>query len=230
MGQCHLAFAQHSSILLTLFLAGLVGGFTHCAGMCGSFVLAQCGRQEIALERRSGLLLPYHLGRMTTYMVLGGMAALLSRQIIGTPLSQSLSFVFLTLAGVIFIASALPALKPYLKSLPIAGFSQWIARAAKPFMRQNDAFSGYGLGVLLGLLPCGLIFAALMVVSTTGAPFTAMLAMFFFTLGTFPALALVGIGGGIALRKWPKTTRSIARIVMVGNGFSLFALAGKIVI
>lgn len=229
MGQCSLAFAEYSNILLMLFLAGLVGGFTHCAGMCGPFILAQCGKENVTMKRSSALLVPYHLGRMTTYMALGAIAALLSKQIIGTPLSQSLSFIFLSLAGVIFIVSALPSLKPYMHQFRIGSFGQIIGKAAKPFMRCSSQLSNYGLGVLLGLLPCGLIFAALMVVATTGSVFTAILAMAFFTLGTFPALAIVGLGGNFALRKWPNITQSIARVVMVGNGISLFALAGKIV-
>ncbi|MDG1287700.1 MAG: sulfite exporter TauE/SafE family protein [Rickettsiales bacterium] len=231
MGQCHLAFAQHSSILLTVFLAGLVGGFTHCAGMCGPFVLAQCGdKSEPSLQRDSGLLLPYHLGRMTTYMTLGAIAALLSKQIMGTPLQQSVSFTFLTLAGVIFIASALPQLKIKLLSIPMGGFGKVIGKLARPFLHKSDGLSGYSLGVLLGFLPCGLIFAALMVVSTTGNPFSAALAMMLFALATIPALALVGLGGKFALHKWPETTRTFTRAVMVGNGISLFALAGKMIV
>ena len=227
LSQCHLAFAHHSSILLTLFLAGLVGGFTHCAGMCGPFVLAQSGRDEVSFRRESGLLPAYHLGRMTTYMILGAMAALLSKQIMGTPLQQSASFAFLTMAGVIFIASALPNIKSKLFSLRVGKFGGMIARASRPFSQQSSHAHRYILGVLLGFLPCGLIFAALMVVATTGNIFTAAFAMALFTLGTVPALLLVGLGGHYALRKWPTQTQYLARMMMITNGLSLFALAGR---
>lgn len=63
-----------------LFLAGLAGGFTHCAGMCAPFVLAQAGTAasrggEGMVARLCGAaLLPYHLGRMLGYAPLGALA------------------------------------------------------------------------------------------------------------------------------------------------------------
>ncbi|MCB2082142.1 MAG: sulfite exporter TauE/SafE family protein, partial [Rickettsiales bacterium] len=41
LGQCHAAITQYPGVVATLFLAGLVGGVTHCAGMCGPFVASQ---------------------------------------------------------------------------------------------------------------------------------------------------------------------------------------------
>lgn len=229
LSQCQASFAQYGSVLATLFLAGLVGGFTHCAGMCGPFVLAQCGKSDVTIKRESGLLLPYHLGRMTTYVILGMVAATLSRQIMGTPLQQSVSVAFLALAGLVFIGSALPAFKLHLGNWHLGGLSNTISRLARPLLNSSAFWHRYGLGVLLGFLPCGLIFAALMVVATTDNIFTAALAMALFTLSTVPSLLMVGIGGNYALKKWPETTQGIARIVMLGNGISLFALAGKMV-
>lgn len=237
LGQCLYAFEQYPSILLTLFLVGLVGGLTHCAGMCGPFVAAQvkcdsgCNSK---LEKLSGsALLPYHFGRMTTYMVLGVVAASLSRQIIGTPLQRWVSVTFLCVAGIIFIASALPMVKKFLMKIRFKGFSHmgnFIGTLAKPLSNNSNVAKGYGLGVLLGFLPCGLIFAALMVVATTGNLFTAAFAMALFTLGTFPALFMVGVGSGFAYRKWPHAMQNIARTIMVFNGISLFVLAGNIVL
>lgn len=237
LGQCHAAFQQHPSIFITLALAGLVGGLTHCAGMCGPFVAAQVkegAKSQTHLQRLSGAaLLPYHFGRMTTYMTLGAFAALMSRQIMGTPLQQWASVLFLSLAGLIFVASALPQSKRWLGSLrqnSIGNLGGVIGKIAKPFFAKPTGLGGYGLGVLLGFLPCGLIFAALMVVSTTGSPLTAALAMALFTVGTFPSLFLVGVGGQFAYRRWPNAMQMATRGVMVFNGFSLFILAGNMVL
>lgn len=231
LSQCHLAFEQHSSVLFTLLLAGLVSGLTHCAGMCGPFVAAQvgCGSKcDTQLQRLSGVaLLPYHLGRMTTYMTLGVIAALLSKQILGTPLQHWLAVCFLVVAGVVFIMSALPKRSGKAMAHPM-GVSSSISLIAAPLMRNPRGARGYMLGAMLGLLPCGVIFAALMVVSTTGSPFTAALAMAFFTLGTFPALFLVGVGSRLAYKQWPQPMRHVARGIMIFNGCNLLALAGKI--
>lgn len=233
---CQVALSQHNSILLTLFLAGLVGGATHCIGMCGPFVVAQTNFREgcqTHLQKLSGAaLLPYHFGRMTTYIVLGVIAAFLSKQIIGTPLQKGVSFLFLSVAGVIFIASALPGtqrLSGYFKFKWFARFGTALGKLATPLFANPKNIRSYALGVLLGFLPCGLIFASLMVVSTTGDVFAAILGMTLFTIGTFPSMFLVGIGGSLACRKWPTIMQIATRSVMTLNGFSLFILAGNIV-
>lgn len=236
--QCHTAIQQHSNVLLALFFAGLVGGFTHCAGMCGFFVSsqvihrfdAQPLHKTTAMTRVIGAaLLPYHLGRMTTYVVLAVISALLAKQIIGSPLQQGLSAVLLSLAGVVFVASSIPAMRR-LNIKGISRFGQWLGTIAKPFFMKPTGLHGYRLGVLLGFLPCGLVFAALMIVSTTGNIFTAALAMIVFTLGTIPALFLVGYSSQFAFRRWPSPMQKVARGMMAVNGIILFVMAGKIVL
>ena len=72
---------QPGGLGFSLFLAGLGGSLTHCAGMCGPFVLGQVMADA---ERATGYgewrrlagaaLAPYHLGRITTYTALGALA------------------------------------------------------------------------------------------------------------------------------------------------------------
>lgn len=236
LSQCHVAFVQYPSEMLTLLLAGLMGGMTHCAGMCGPFVMAQMGpSHEVGLAKLKGAaLLPYHLGRMTTYIVLGVIAALLSKQLMGTPLERGLSVVFLTLAGLIFIGSALPSVKRWLAAWRISALArmvgQQLGNISGKWFHEPKHFERYGLGVMLGLLPCGLVFAALMVVATMGNPAYAALGMALFAVGTMPSLVLVGLIGKVACNLWPRTMGYVARGAMLFNGFSLFVLAGRMVL
>ena len=69
------------AVMGALFLAGLAGGATHCAAMCGPFVLAQAAAAADrsasggVLRRLSGAALaPYHLGRALGYGLLGALA------------------------------------------------------------------------------------------------------------------------------------------------------------
>lgn len=239
---CSGTFVQYSSVLLTLFAAGVVGGFTHCAGMCGPFVVAQVANkfddmqvEEATILRRLGgaALLPYHLGRMTTYAFLGAIAALLSRQIIGSPLEKWVAASLLVVAGLIFMASALPAMKARFLKLRFVGLqklAKFLSGMAKPLLVSPSKANGYMLGVLLGFLPCGLVFAALMVVSVSASPITAAAAMVLFTIGTFPALFAVGFSSQFAYKRWPEMARKLARFVMVFNGLSLFAIATKMIL
>lgn len=236
---CSLVLQQHGGVLVTLFLAGLVGGLTHCSGMCGPFVATQSvhlrdDKTKTLFKRISGLsLLPYHLGRMTTYTTLGVIASLLSKQIMGSPLERWISVVFLSLAGAIFILTAMPDIKSRIINIRYSGISRFaeiLGSITRPFFADPAGFNGYVLGVLLGFLPCGLIFASLMVVSTTGQPLTAALAMVLFTIGTMPSLILVGMGSRFAYRKWPSFVQRTAKVVMAFNGVSLFLMAGRIAV
>ncbi|HJS32306.1 MAG TPA: sulfite exporter TauE/SafE family protein, partial [Alphaproteobacteria bacterium] len=76
-------------LIAALLVAGLIGGFAHCAGMCGPFVLGQVTaglsgapeRAERVFGRMAGAaLIPYHLGRLTTYSALGAAAGGLTGQ------------------------------------------------------------------------------------------------------------------------------------------------------
>lgn len=74
--ECHTVVERHGGLFTSLFAAGLLGSMTHCVGMCGPFVAGQVvARLEARpaadmreFHRLTGAaLLPYHLGRTTTY-------------------------------------------------------------------------------------------------------------------------------------------------------------------
>src|SRR5882757_9006450 len=111
---CGHLVADHGGLLASLFLAGLVGSASHCAGMCGPFVLAQAGSRLCRLPagpggelRRlaGGLLLPYHLGRSTTYVGLGVLAALAAGGIMQLAELRWLSAALLAIAALSFLAT-----------------------------------------------------------------------------------------------------------------------------
>ena len=43
LAHCKEVAIGHGPLLLSMFLAGLIGSASHCAAMCGPFVLAQTG-------------------------------------------------------------------------------------------------------------------------------------------------------------------------------------------
>lgn len=231
---CQVVLAEHGGLLFTLFLGGLMGSATHCVGMCGPFVVAQTTHLPAGgtlMQRARGFaLIPYHLGRMTTYMALGIIAASLSGLVFSVPIQRGIAFVLLCLAGLLFLFSAVPSLKakavmPFWHK-SISRFGQKIGRIAKPFFLGATPLHRYALGLTLGFLPCGLLAAALMAVAATANPLSAAAGMMAFCAGTVPALFLSGIGGRFALRRLPFRFETLAQGVMVFNGLSLFAIAG----
>ena len=218
---CSAAFAQHGPLLASFFMAGLTGGFTHCVAMCGPLVASQSmacgsrcaaacsGRKAAARDLSSLGQLPYHLGRATAYGALGFFSALLSRQIASSAHWHWISAAMLAIAGVLFVVSSLPNCH------------------IRPVWGKVTGL-GYLRGVLLGFMPCGMLYAAVMMAATLADPLAAMLAMWVFVLGTLPALMLMSASAGILARRWQHAMQRLGRAMMAFNGLSLLVMAGNL--
>lgn len=226
----------NQNLIGSLLLGGLAGGFTHCVGMCGPFVLSQVtaqldtipvrGASEWA-RLRGAALLPYHLGRLTTYGVLGVVAATLAmplRQWSGFPLLAS---AFLVIAALLFLLQAVHLThRVWPRWLPQPRLPEFVQPWLKRLFAAPTGWRGYGLGLLLGFLPCGLIYAALLAVAAKADPLVALFGMAAFALGTMPALLLVGVGGQYVTARWHPWFRYVAPILMGANAFVLLSVAG----
>ena len=194
-----------------MLLAGLVGSPLHCAPMCGGFVLGQVSDRMARLPTsrlsechrlRAAALMPYHLGRISTYTALGFTAG------VGGLLVQRLSGgagVFLLIGAALLLLQALRRWRP--------GFALPLTRSLR----------GYPLGLALGFLPCGL-YAALAAAAATGSPLYGALAMVCFGLGTVPALIAVGLFGAAAGHRWQ---RGVARLTPAVLGPNAGLLTGR---
>ena len=176
------------------------------------------------------MLLPYHLGRLTTYAMLGavtaGSAAVLGRLVWFGPLSAGL----LVLAAVLFLTHALRRIAP-----SGARIMAWLDRGPRRWgqllarlTRRIPRGSGPGeflLGVTLGFLPCGFLYAALAAAAASARPAVGAAAMLAFGLGTAPALMLVGIAGHAAGRRWHRCVAVAAPALLAFNAVILLVLA-----
>ncbi len=225
------------SLMASLFLAGLVGGVTHCAGMCGPFVLAQVtatldtsGRIAYgALERLSGAALaPYHLGRITTYTGLGALAGGIAGSLSDVSGLSSLIAIPLALAALFFLLQAIGRSEAVLSGwLPNVGIGESLAGFVAPLASDPRGWSGYGLGLALGFLPCGLLYGALVAAAGGGGLVQGAGAMAAFTLGTVPGLIGVGYVGQLFARRWQVAAAVIGRLVMLINAVLLASLAAR---
>ena len=201
------------SLYVLIFGSGLLGGFGHCIGMCGPVVATY----SMSLKHRGiGPHLLYTLGRITTYGILGGFTGLTGSFVRVIKPVETLQHIALGLAGAFMIIMAL-SLGGWLPSpgtrgrgpvgrgdrksvLPlISRFSTFIAGA-----RSTGAY--FPMGLLLGFIPCGLLYTALISAAGAGADAASfaggflrgMLMLILFGLGTTPAMFLLG---GIISRK-----------------------------
>lgn len=220
-----------------LFLAGLVGSAAHCAGMCGPFVLQQAADRARSVPaarmneftRISGaLLLPYHAGRLTTYAALGAGMAALTGSLAQLPWFGWVPSLLLGLAALLFLAVALERLGLF-RRLPVPAvrvpWAGWVSHAATPLLRGGGAPRGYLLGLVLGFIPCGLLYGAFAAAAGSADPLAGGLALLVFGLGTMPALIGVALAGGLAWRRWQAHLAPALPLLMLANAGMLGYLA-----
>jgi sulfite exporter TauE/SafE len=240
LAHCHVVIGDEGGLLASLALAGLGGGFTHCTGMCGPFVLSQTAArlESVPAERMrefhrltGAALVPYHLGRLTTYAVLGAALAGLAGTLNRTGLLDWLSAALLVVAAVLFVGYALPRLRVAIPggSRLEAWWSDHVGTVAKPLFGDPTGWRGYALGVMLGFIPCGLLYGALAAAASSGEILTGAVAMAVFALGTVPSLLVVGVVGQVAATRFRRAMAVAVPALMLMNAAVLSYLAVSLV-
>lgn len=231
IGSCFHQITNDYGLPLSLFIAGLVGSVTHCVVMCGPFVMSQTGEMT---KMRDIALVPYHLGRMTTYIFMAILSySVLSLVFVYSDLKSFFAAPMLLLAGVIFIISAFPMLKilfPWAGVMRVSLPAKLVNFVSKKLMSQSTIFGRYMVGVMLGFMPCGLVVAALIASAAAPTLLMAIISMMAFTVGTIPALILVAMGGSSIKQKYPKFSLRFSQIAKVTSALWLFTLAGTLIL
>jgi sulfite exporter TauE/SafE len=236
--QCHTVLVGNGGLLASLFAAGLFGGVSHCAGMCGPFVLSQvAARLEATPASRmsewhrlaGAAVLPYHLGRTTTYAALGSLAAVATDSLTASGGLHWLSAGLLLLAALVMLSMAVPAVKRLLAGrMPQAGWwGRTIGNLAGPLFDQPVGWRGYGLGLMLGFIPCGLVYAALAAAAASGSALSGAIGMLAFAAGTVPSLTAVGLVGHLAGQRWRMQVLRYAPLLLLLNAGVLTWLAWR---
>ena len=209
---------MQSSLTVTALLMGLAGG-PHCVAMCGA---ACAGLGQAAGERRVQALGAFQLGRLLGYSLLGALAAA-SGQGLGWLTTQSAAirplWPLLHLA-----AMALGILLMLQARQPV-----WLDQSARRlwarvrrFQERRGALVPLVVGCLWALMPCGLLYSALMVAALTGTPGDGALTMGLFGLGSSVSLwagpwlwlRLQNLGDGA----WGMRLAGLALLVVSGWG------------
>jgi sulfite exporter TauE/SafE len=172
-------------------LLGVVGSL-HCIGMCGPIALALPLGGKSTMGRIAGIL-AYNFGRTFTYAVLGAFSGLAGYGITWMGGQQLLSIV----AGCIILFVLLAGMWGH--KLPSSSLAGKLYAAVQHKLRtvfQRKSIAGLTtIGLLNGLLPCGLVYAALLGAGAQGNFAQGALFMLLFGLGTIPAMFAVGFAG-----------------------------------
>ncbi len=174
--------------LLAALSIGFVGSM-HCIGMCGPIALALPVHGKSAFTRVAGPLL-YNTGRVLTYFVLGMVFGLLGKGFVIGGYQQWLSII---MGVTVLVIVLLPAsVKTRLSMINvIAPAIAKVKSLLGSFLKQRTAGSLFVIGVLNGLLPCGLVYLAVAGAIATGDVLKSGMFMAVFGLGTIPAMLFV---------------------------------------
>jgi uncharacterized protein len=182
------------SIYFEIFLIGLLGSM-HCIGMCGGFVAMYSLKKPAAAPSLPFHLL-YNIGRITTYTLIGGTLGYIGSfaALLGT--HRGIPGAVLLFSGVIMI----------LMGLNLAGvlgkrglfedtgitettvFRTYLHR----ILALESAWGTLLLGLLLGFLPCGLLYPLFLNAAASGGFVSGMVTMLVFGIGTVPAMLSFG--------------------------------------
>jgi sulfite exporter TauE/SafE len=207
--------------LWTALMLGLVGSL-HCAGMCGPLALAlpMAGNTRSAFV--TGRLL-YNVGRILTYCLLGVLFGL-----VGQSLALAGFQKWVSLAAGTFILLGLVATSKIGLGLPITKSVVWLKASVGRLLQQRTFGSLFLLGMLNGLLPCGLVYVACAAAAATGSLQTGVLSMAAFGLGTLPVMLGLGLAGrklqGVFQIRWQNLvpiSLAVVGVLLVLRGMEL---------
>lgn len=181
-------------MLLPAFIIGALGSF-HCIGMCGPIAMAvPLGRSGSWQGIFRGLA--YNLGRMTTYATLGLLVGLAGQRLALGGYQQVLSITI----GVLILLGVLMPRSITKRIDPTSNVAVWLMRAKSIFskaLKSKSLAAPMGLGLLNGLLPCGLVYVGLAGALAVGNAVDSALFMAAFGLGTLPMMLAVHMAGDL---------------------------------
>ncbi|WP_413587488.1 sulfite exporter TauE/SafE family protein [Bdellovibrio sp. HCB274] len=197
-------------ILSTSFL-----GSWHCAAMCGPIACLMGQRKSF---------ISYHVGRLVSYVTLGVLAGGLGQLLLASQYAWLRTASAVIFALVLF-SMGIRLLAPHLGSkltpkLDPHGLIRVFRQLRKFHLNQ----SGFVVGILTGLLPCGWLYTYVTAAVALQSPLMGGALMFLFWVGGLPALAVLPAMIQNGLRQIPLRQQRIAGLILVAaSAYSLWS-------
>jgi len=172
----------------TAFLLGLVGS-VHCAGMCGPLALALPAAGDSTPAYVLGRV-AYNAGRIVTYCLLGIVFGLAGWTLLLAGLQRWVSIALGAALLVGLFASRRLAL-----SRPVTSAVNRLKSRMSVLLRRRSFAALAVLGLLNGLLPCGLVYVACAGAAATGGTLAGAGYMTAFGAGTVPMMLAISLSG-----------------------------------
>jgi sulfite exporter TauE/SafE len=219
--------------LIAAFAVGFMGSL-HCIGMCGgissALSTAITPHQANPLWRQLVYQLLYSIGRIASYATAGGIVGLVGATLYHqiAPSGPSYLRIFAG-AMMILLGFYLSGWWKILNYLERAGTRVWkrIAPLTRRFIPVDKPHKALILGYLWGWLPCGLVYSALAWSLGSGSAANGALLMFYFGLGTLPALISIGTFSHV-LSDFARSHKTRAFAALMLMGFGIWTIASQL--
>ena len=168
-------------IIIAALSMGLLGSL-HCVGMCGPIILSiPWSNTQKALQ-----ISLYHVGRATTYAIMGALVGGVGQLILPRDIGVWPALISGSVLILVFIVQSFPS---WFQNTVFPASS--VSTYFRKFLKMESVFSRYFMGMVNGILPCGMVYSALAVAILYHNAFYSGLFMFIFGIGTSPLLVLL---------------------------------------
>ncbi len=182
-------------------MIGIVGSF-HCVGMCGPLALSLPLSNNSFVAKLGGAFI-YNAGRIVTYSAFGLIFGLIGQTASLFGFQQWLSIIAGALILLFIILPKKYKMQHTASKYTNRFFTKLRSKLGRLFTKKNNS-SLFVIGLLNGLLPCGMVYMAVAGAIATGDVSSSILFMAAFGLGTLPIMWSVAFFGnyvGIQLRQ-----------------------------
>lgn len=200
-----------SAVLLASFL-----GSGHCLAMCGGLIVAGA--------RSAANIILYHAGRLFSYVVLGFLFGYFGERVQSIFNGPASVFVAV-LMGSAFIWLGIASWHKRSLDLPLPqSMKRWVGNISAEVLARSSHRRANAYAALLGavsiFLPCGWLYAFALASAATQTPLLGAAAMFFFWLGTLPALTVMPWLVQRSLGPFKKWAPQISALMLMGVGIA----------
>lgn len=207
--------------LAAFLMLGLLGSAAHCVGMCGPLVMLVARRYGAPAGGRSTLAATtwYSAGRLATYAAIGALAGGVGAGLEAAGATFGLQRLATVTAGVVLVLLGLVSISS--SDARANALSAWWSRVTHRLASRAPAHP-VTAGLLLGLLPCGLVYTAVAAAMATGTAVQGAVALLAFGAGTVPALLGVSVADLLLGRRRLAVTRLAHVFVLAWGGWFLW--------
>ncbi len=202
--------------------------------MCGGFIMAYSSVKVTPLTSSLDQFfahLIYNLGRVSSYVLLGVIFGFFGSIFTFSAKSSGYFYFVIGIVMVLMGLSLMGKIK-FLTSLEsIIAFNPFFKTFFSKLIHSKSYSSFYGLGLLNGLLPCGLVYFFLASAAASGSALKGGLVMLVFGLSTIPALLGLGfLVGFLHKNNFRGIMIQIASVIIIGYGIYMSYLGYSAII